>query len=218
MKLAERFISINGEGQAAGELAVFLRFAGCNLRCSYCDTAWANTADAPFEEVSPEQLCAYVQETGIRNVTLTGGEPLLQPDVDRLITELGSMGCRVEIETNGSIPIAALAALTPRPCFTLDYKLPGSGMEAAMLTENYALLNGQDTVKFVSGSLQDLQKMQEIVQSFSLTEKCKVYISPVYGTIDPADIAAWMKQERLNGVRLQLQLHKYIWSPDTRGV
>lgn len=218
MKLAERFISINGEGQAAGELAVFLRFAGCNLRCSYCDTAWANAADTPAEEISPEQLCAYVQETGIRNVTLTGGEPLLQPDMDKLITGLGSMGCRVEIETNGSIPIAAFAALTPRPCFTLDYKLPGSGMEAHMLTENYALLNRQDTVKFVSGSLHDLQRMQEIVQRFSLTEKCKVYISPVYGTLEPADIAAWMKQERLNGVRLQLQLHKYIWSPDTRGV
>ena len=88
MRVAEKFISINGEGTRAGELAVFVRFTGCNLRCSYCDTMWANEPGCPYEEMSPAQICEYVRSTGIKNVTLTGGEPLLQKDMDKLISLL----------------------------------------------------------------------------------------------------------------------------------
>ena len=138
--VAEKFVSINGEGKHAGELAVFLRFRGCNLACGFCDTKWANTAAAPAVRMTTDELVAYVRETGVRNVTLTGGEPLLQPGIDELITALGALGYRVEIETNGSVSLQPFASLSFRPCFTMDYKLPGSGMEQTMLPENFSLL------------------------------------------------------------------------------
>ncbi len=215
--LAERFVSINGEAQCAGELAVFLRFYGCNLRCSYCDTVWAQER-MPGEQMTAESLCAYVRETGIRNVTLTGGEPLLQEDIGTLIVLLGEWGCRVEIETNGSVLLAPYASLCPRPCFTMDYKLPDSGMESAMRTENFDLLQMQDTVKFVAGSRDDLVRAEEIIRCYDLTAHTKVYLSPVFGNIEPAEMVEFMKTHRMNDVRLQLQLHKYIWDPEERGV
>ena len=149
LAVVEKFISINGEGTRAGELAVFLRFRGCNLNCGFCDTKWANAADAPATEESAEELVEYVRQTGVQNVTLTGGEPLLQPHIGELITALGALGYRVEIETNGSVALEPFAALAFRPCFTMDYKLPDSGMESAMKPENFDLLRSQDAVKFV---------------------------------------------------------------------
>lgn len=216
--IAEKFVSINGESIRAGEPAVFIRFRGCNLDCSYCDTKWANTAECPAEMLSAEELAEFVRGTGIKNVTLTGGEPLLQENIYELIEALCGMGCLVEIETNGSISIAELNGKKFRPAFTLDYKLPSSGMEAAMLTENYALLREGDAVKFVSGSERDLEKAAEIIEKYSLTEKCRVYISPVFGCIEPERIVEFMIGRRMNGVRLQLQMHKYIWDPEKRGV
>ena len=216
--VVEKFVSINGEGQKAGELAVFIRFRGCNLNCSYCDTKWANSADAEAELMSAEEIAEYVTSTGVKNVTLTGGEPLLQPELHKLIELLISSGHSVEIETNGSIAIEKLAAGKYRPSFTLDYKLPDSGMEAAMLTENYAFLTEIDTVKFVSGSMSDLERAVHIIKEFDLINRCRVYISPVFGRIEPAEIVDFMAAEKLNGVRLQLQLHKFIWHPDKRGV
>lgn len=156
--VAEKFVSINGEGKHAGELAVFLRFRGCNLACGFCDTKWANTAAAPAVRMTTDELVAYVRETGVRNVTLTGGEPLLQPGIDELITALGALGYRVEIETNGSVSLQPFASLSFRPCFTMDYKLPGSGMEQTMLPENFSLLRSRDAVKFVAGSRADLER------------------------------------------------------------
>ena len=147
--VAERFVSINGEGIRAGELAVFVRFRGCNLDCSYCDTRWANSVHCPSELMSAEEIAAYAAAEGVKNVTLTGGEPLLQADIGRLCGLLAEQGCRVEIETNGSVPIGELAEAESRPCFTLDYKLPSSGEEKAMLTDNYRYLTEGDAVKFV---------------------------------------------------------------------
>ena len=216
--VAEKFISINGEGQRAGELAVFLRFAGCNLNCSYCDTKWANLPDTKSEYESPDELVQYVSRSGVRNVTLTGGEPLLQKDIEELVKKLVSSGSRVEIETNGSVSIAELASAKERPVFTMDYKLPSSGMESFMLKENFKYLTDCDTVKFVSGSIADLDRTSEVIREYSLTERCRVYISPVFGMIDPADIVEYMKENDLNDVRLQLQLHKFIWDPEKRGV
>ena len=134
MRVAEKFISINGEGTRAGELAVFVRFTSCNLRCSYCDTMWANEPGCPYEEMSPEQICDYVRSTGIKNVTLTGGEPLLQKDMGELIGLLIKNCCvRVEIETNGAVDLRPFAELPEgRPVFTMDYKLPSSGYEDRM--------------------------------------------------------------------------------------
>lgn len=218
LPVVEKFISINGEGAHAGELAVFIRFRSCNLSCSYCDTCWANTENAPAEYESVEELAAWVAETEVRNVTLTGGEPLLQKECGALAELLIKNGCRVEIETNGSISLERLASAEYRPIFTMDYKLPSSGMEEFMCIDNFRLLGCHDTVKFVSGSIADLEKAAELIDKYRLTQRCHVYISPVFGEIDPADIVEFMEEHKMNGVRLQLQLHKFIWEPTRRGV
>ena len=217
MKVVEKFVSINGEGTKAGELAVFIRFKGCNLACSYCDTMWANEKDCPYTEMSPDEILAFVVETGIKNVTLTGGEPLLQKEADILILLLLERGLSVEIETNGSVDLSPFIK-DKRPVFTMDYKLPGSKCEKGMRPENFSLLESQDTVKFVSGSLEDLDRARSIIDEYGLTEKCHVYISPVFGSIEPSEIVDYMIRYRMNDVRLQIQMHKVIWDPDKRGV
>ena len=143
MKVVEKFISINGEGRRAGELAVFIRFKGCNLNCSYCDTKWANEPACDYEELSPDKICEYVSETGIKNVTLTGGEPLLQKDIRSLVEKLlNKSDIRVEIETNGAVDIAPLANAFSKEklSLTMDYKLPSSGCEEKMLLSNMEAL------------------------------------------------------------------------------
>ena len=216
--VAEKFVSINGEAARAGEPAVFVRFRGCNLACPYCDTKWANAPECPVTFETAEEIASYADESGITDVTLTGGEPLLQKEIGVLIERLTASGHRVEIETNGSVSVEALSRLNPRPVFTLDYKLPSSRMEAAMNTENYRFLAPEDSVKFVSGSPEDLERAAEIIEEYRLTEKCAVFISPVFGAIDPEDIVNFLIRRKLNGVRLQLQLHKFIWDPEKRGV
>ena len=220
MRVAEKFISINGEGTRAGELAVFVRFTGCNLRCSYCDTMWANEPGCPYEEMSPAQICDYVRSTGIENVTLTGGEPLLQKDMDKLISLLISKcGVRVEIETNGAVDLRPFAELPEgRPLFTMDYKLPSSGYEDRMIAENFSVLEKEDTVKFVSGSRADLERAGEIIEKYGLLDRCHVYFSPVFGRIEPAEIVDFMLNKRMNKARIQIQMHKVIWDPNERGV
>lgn len=219
MRVVEQFLSINGEGPRAGELAVFVRFQGCNLRCSYCDTQWANEPDCAFEERSPEEIDRSVRAYGVQNVTLTGGEPLLQKEMDRLLDLLlRDDVLRVEIETNGAVDLVPFCGLEHRPVFTMDYKLPSSGMEQAMQTENFVLLEEQDTVKFVCGSEADLERARAVIEEHQLTRCCHVYLSPVFGSIDAADMVAYMTRHRMNGVRLQLQLHKFIWDPEKRGV
>lgn len=216
--VVEKFVSINGEGTRAGELAAFIRFKGCNLCCSYCDTKWANKENAPAEYFTAQELCSWALSTGVKNVTLTGGEPLLQKNIKELTDLLYDNGLSTEIETNGSISVKELAESNKRPIFTLDYKLPSSGMEEKNCMDNYLLLDSRDTVKFVSGSYDDLERAVSIIEKYSLTDKCYVYISPVFGMIDPAGIVEFMKEKRLAGVRFQLQLHKFIWEPEKRGV
>ena len=217
--VAEKFISINGEGRKAGELALFIRFRKCNLHCSYCDTLWANQDNSPAEFLSLESLVDFAEKSGVKNITLTGGEPLLQKQLDLLITALMKKNHEIEIETNGSIPIQKLACQECRPAFTLDYKLPSSGMESAMLTENYQYLDKNlDVVKFVAGSRQDLNKALEIIRNYDLISKSTVYFSPVFGKIEPVEIVDFLKEKNLNQVRVQLQLHKFIWNPEQGGV
>lgn len=216
-KLAEHFVSINGEGQCAGELALFLRFAGCNLRCDWCDTAWACGKDAPHTVVSLSDLAKIAEDAaadGVRNVTLTGGEPLLQENIRTVMEQLCGMGLRVEIETNGAVPLEPFIGCGA--VFTMDYKLPSSNMERFMQTENFALLHPQDTVKFVCGSKEDVLRAKEIAAQYK--PECPLYLSPVFGRIEPAEIVEIMKAERMGSFRLQLQLHKFIWDPMARGV
>lgn len=216
-KVVEKFISINGEGSKAGQLAAFIRFQGCNLNCSYCDSKYANSDDAKYSLMTEEEIINYLNENKITNVTLTGGEPLLQKNIKSLIFELLKLNYNVEIETNGSVNIKPFIS-DLRPIFTLDYKTPSSLMENYMNEKNYNYLTKDDVVKFVVGNQKDLITAKNIIDKYDLINKAQVYFSPIYGQIDPKEIVAFMIENQLNGVNFQLQLHKYIWDPNMRGV
>ena len=220
--VVEHFISINGEGHLAGQLALFIRFAGCNLACEYCDTTWANEKDVPYESYTVESLLAMVQDAGVTNITLTGGEPLLQKKMKSLLAALRQRKqYRIEIETNGSVDIGAFMPEEEMDnvTFTLDYKTSVSGMEDKMFLENYQKIRTQDTVKFVVGSIADMEKGVTIIRKYGLVEKgCGIYFSPCFGEIAPADMVDFLVKNRLNGVNVQLQLHKFIWDVNQRGV
>jgi len=218
-KVVEKFISINGEGRLCGQLAVFIRFAGCNLNCSYCDTAWANKNNTPFELMTAKDIYDYINATKVRNITLTGGEPLIQEGIIELLQVLSEdKELHVEIETNGSVSLNEFMNIENPPSFTMDYKLPSSGMEQMMCLDNLKNLTNKDTLKFVSGSLEDLQKAKQIIDNFKLINKTNIYISPVFGKIEMDSIVEFMKDNEMNGVNLQIQLHKVIWDPSKRGV
>jgi 7-carboxy-7-deazaguanine synthase len=217
--VVEKFVSINGEGTRAGQLAVFVRFAGCNLNCSFCDTKWANEKNVAAEKMTEAEIADYIKSTGVSNVTLTGGEPLLRDGMKELLAALRNIdGIYVEIETNGSVDIEAFRIGENFPAFTMDYKLPGSGMEQRMNLENFKNLKKSDTVKFVAGSRQDLERAKEVIDKNGLLEKCSVYFSPVFGRIEPRKIVEFMVENKMNGVNMQLQMHKFIWEPDRKGV
>lgn len=219
MYVVEKFVSINGESRKAGQLAVFIRFRGCNLNCSYCDTKWANTNECPAENMTPYEIYEYIKSTDITNVTLTGGEPLLQEDMDILLNVLSKdKDLYIEIETNGSVDIGFTKDLDNPPSITMDFKSPSSGMCNKMLMNNYRYLDKKDTVKFVCGSFEDLHKAKEIINEYKLYKKCAVYLSPVFGWIELNDIVEFMKENTMNGVNMQLQMHKYIWDPNEKGV
>lgn len=217
--VVEIFTSINGEGPLAGQLAVFIRMKGCNLSCSYCDTKWANETDAPAREMTANQIYQTILESGIKNVTLTGGEPLYRPFIKELLELLASdSSLHIEIETNGSINLESFCDLGTSVSFTMDYKLSCSNMEQKMCLNNFSILEPKDTVKFVVGSLADCQKAFEIIQSYQLEGRCHIYLSPVFGMIEPSQIVEFMKQNKMNGINLQIQMHKVIWDPEERGV
>ncbi len=234
LPVAERFVSINGEGRAAGKLAAFVRFTGCNLRCSYCDTMWANSeqAAAEAEQMACDDIVAWVRKTGVGCVTLTGGEPALQPLLptlaEALLSEAGpdGAGLRVEAETNGAADLSPLFALRERTggetpgalSFTVDWKLPSSGMEQHMIASNFAPLDQRDTVKFVCGSQADLARMLQVAHELDLPGRVAVYLSPVFGRIEAADIVAFMQENRMTWATMQLQLHKIIWPNTEKGV
>lgn len=217
--VAELFVSINGEGRRAGQLAVFVRFCGCNLNCAYCDTQWANRADAPYTEMTAQEIHEYIRRSGVTNVTVTGGEPLMQNGIAELLTLLAQDDALyVEIETNGSVPADFVFEIKNRPSLTMDYKTGASGMEDRMCLRNFELLTGYDTVKFVCGSHEDLETALRVCRTYDLIGTCAVYLSPVFGAIEPGEMVEFVKEHRLNGVNVQLQMHKFIWDPNQKGV
>lgn len=218
-KVVEIFTSINGEGPKAGQIAVFVRMQGCNLDCKYCDTAWANEENCRFHWTSTEEILELVRSMWIKNVTITGGEPLLQEDIRELLEALAKEpGIEVEIETNGSVDLMPYMDMENRPSFTMDYKLPSSGAEDEMVMSNLSCIDKRDTVKFVVGDVEDLVRAKEVIDEYDLTNKTNVHFSPVWGEIEMEHIVGFMKSHRMNGVTLQLQLHKIIWDPQMRGV
>lgn len=218
-KVVEKFLSINGEGRKCGQLAIFIRFAGCNLNCSYCDTLWANEKNVVYELMSVEDIYDYIKLKEIKNITLTGGEPLLQEGIIELLEVLSKdKELQVEIETNGSILLNKFSNIKSAPSFTMDYKLPSSNMENKMVLDNFRYLTDKDTVKFVSGSIEDLERAKQIINRYNLVNRTNVYISPVFGKINLDDMVEFMINNKMNGVNLQVQIHKIIWDPNKRGV
>ncbi len=218
-KVVEKFVSVNGEGRLSGQLAIFIRFAGCNLDCSYCDTKWANEESVEHQLMNEQEIYEYIKSTKVKNVTLTGGEPLLQNNFIELLNLLSKDDdLIVEIETNGSVSLKEFIDIKNPPRFTMDYKLPSSNMEDKMLLDNFKYLTKNDTVKFVAGSIDDLEKAKYIIDKYNLVNKTNSYISPVFGDIHMADIVDFMQKFNMNGVTLQVQLHKIIWDPNERGV
>ncbi|MBQ1851599.1 MAG: putative 7-carboxy-7-deazaguanine synthase QueE [Paludibacteraceae bacterium] len=215
MKVVEKFISIDGEGPTAGALSVFVRFAGCNLRCAWCDTSYAWDTTADVTDMSASEIADYIKSTGIGHVTITGGEPLLQPGLIGLLSRLADY--QVHIETNGAIPVEQFR-VGDNIHFVIDYKLPDSGMEERMHLPNLASVRKTDAYKFVIASNRDLDKAVKIVRQYNLEEKTQVYFSTVFGKMEPAVVVERMKSEKFNGVKIQLQLHKFIWDPQKKGV
>lgn len=207
----EIFHSIQGESRHAGRPCVFVRLTGCNLRCAWCDTAYA------FEEGTSRTVAEVADEVdafGTRYVLLTGGEPLLQPGVHDLAAVLLERGCEVAIETGGSLD---LAPLDRRVMVVLDLKCPGSGMSARNRWENLSFLKATDEIKFVIRDRADYDWAREVIARERLDERCGLLLSPVHGVLSPRALSEWMLADRVPA-RLQLQLHKYIWPADMRGV
>lgn len=216
--VVEIFQSINGEGMKAGELAVFIRFKGCNLRCRYCDTMWANEETAASTPMTVEEILFEVKKYQVKNITVTGGEPLLQKGIEELLKRLTKEGYLVEIETNGSVLIQPFVKISAAISFTMDYKLAGSGMEEKMCIDNFSLLEEKDTVKFVVSGVKDLERALEVSKTYLTDSSCNILISPVFGEIAPDEMVTFMKEHHWTEARLQIQLHKVIWNPDERGV
>jgi len=211
MKIAEIFSSIQGESTFCGLPCTFIRVTGCNLRCRYCDTSYAFEGG---EELKLDQILDRVKETGISLIELTGGEPLLQDECYLLIKLLLKEGYTILLETNGSI---TLEKVDSRVVKIMDIKCPSSGMSAHIDFSNIAYLDQKDEVKFVIANRGDFDWTRRIIDRYGLIEKCKVLISPVYSELEAREVARWILEERLP-VRLQLQLHKFIWPELNRGV
>lgn len=217
--IIEKFTSIDGEGPTAGELATFIRFQGCNLRCAWCDTTYSFNESEITERLSAKEIYDYIKSTNITNVTLTGGEPLIQDNIEELLEILDKdSSLKVHIETNGAVNISSIKNKFKNIILILDYKLPSSKMTKAMVEENFNLVDENDVYKFVLGSQEDLQVAYEIIEKYDLTNKCLIYFSPVFGSIELDSIVEFMKEKNLNKVRLQVQLHKVIWDPNMKGV
>ncbi len=207
----EIFYSIQGESTLAGSPCVFIRLTSCNLRCSYCDTEYA------FYEgtnMSTEEILHAVGGFRCRLVLVTGGEPLLQEGVHDLLRLLCDGGYETLLETGGSLDIQRV---DPRVRRIVDFKSPGSGMETKNLWTNVAALRPTDEVKFVVRDQRDFEWAVGKIREHGLEVRCPVLISPVFGELDPAQLADWMLRSGLSA-RLQLQLHKLIWEPSARGV
>ena len=211
MKISEIFTSIQGESTFCGLPCTFIRVAGCNLRCKYCDTTYALEGG---EELKLSQILSSVRDSEISLVELTGGEPLLQDECYLLVNLLLEEGYEVLLETNGSVP---LDKVDSRVVKIVDIKCPGSGMSDHMDFSNIAYLAQKDEVKFVISDREDFDWARKIIDRYRIIEKCKVLVSPVFSKMEAKKLASWIIEERLP-LRLQLQLHKFIWPDMSRGV
>jgi 7-carboxy-7-deazaguanine synthase len=208
--VCETFASLMGESTRAGIPAYFIRLTGCNLRCRYCDTAYAYEGGS---EMTVGTLIEMARSQPHRLVLVTGGEPLLQAETPALLTDLLDAGFTTCLETNGSFPIGPVDARVHR---ILDVKCPGSDMADHNVYANMGLLTSRDEVKFVVADQLDFTWSLEVIKYFRLAERLPVLISPVFGQVALMEAAAWILATGLP-LRLNPQLHKYIWGPEARG-
>lgn len=247
MNVIEIFASIDGEGSRQGLLTTFLRLHDCNIRCSYCDTTYSYGIDSIFTEMTVAEVADVIESLGNHRITITGGEPLLQEAaVVELIDELnrrkaetmqdntsGQAGstCIIDIdkfdkremlnnslydfniETNGTI---IPSFHRDNVWFTYDYKTPSSLAEESMNIDIFKVATERDLIKFVVGSPEDLDCMRRIIDQYPTA--AQIYVSPVWGQIEAVLIIDYMKAYNLQNVRFQLQIHKFVWAPDTKGV
>ena len=247
MNVIEIFSSIDGEGSRQGLLTTFLRLHDCNIRCSYCDTTYSYGIDSVFTEMTAAEVANVIESFGNHRITITGGEPLLQEAaVVELIDELnrrnvqtmqdntsGQIGstCIIDIdkfdkremlnnslydfniETNGTI---VPSFQRENVWFTYDYKTPSSLAEESMNVGIFKAATERDLIKFVVGSLEDLDCMRRIIDQYPTA--AQIYVSPVWGQIEAVSIIDYMKAYNLQNVRFQLQIHKFVWDPDAKGV
>uniref|UniRef100_A0A7C3Z1G7 7-carboxy-7-deazaguanine synthase n=1 Tax=Desulfobacca acetoxidans TaxID=60893 RepID=A0A7C3Z1G7_9BACT len=211
LTVCETFTSLLGESTLAGLPAFFIRLSGCNLRCRYCDTAYAYEGG---EIRSVASLVEAARAAPPDLVLVTGGEPLLQEGALWLMDELIGAGLEVMLETNGTLSIEGV---NPRVRRIVDLKCPGSGMSGPTHWANLEFLTSQDEVKFVISDRDDFSWALEVARRHRLTERLPVLISPVFGALPLPEVAAWIVASG-QPLRLNLQQHKYIWGPEVRGV
>lgn len=218
MKIVEIFASIDGEGKRTGQLATFIRLAGCNLRCCYCDTKYSfDTSSA--KDMHVDDIVNECKKIGYHNITLTGGEPLVHNCID-LLTKLCQEGFQVNIETNGSIDLVPYIRLREELnldfFFTVDYKTKFSLMNDKMNFYSFKFLDiSKDIVKCVVANKED---MDDALKYLDKIGKFNIWFSPVFGEIEPKEIVDYVKEHNRQDVTIQIQLHKIIWNPEERGV
>ncbi len=204
LRITEIFLSLQGETRSVGIPTVFVRLTGCPLRCGYCDTAYAFSGGEWLEQA---QILDKVAALGASHVTVTGGEPLAQKPCLALLTRLCDAGYDVSLETSGALDIAAVDARVSR---VMDIKTPGSGEAARNRHDNIALLTAHDQLKFVLCDRNDYDWAKDMLMTQHLAECCEVLFSPSYEQLPATTLADWILADRLP-VRLQIQLHKYLW-------
>lgn len=244
MNVIEIFASIDGEGSRQGLLTTFLRLHDCNIRCSYCDTTYSYSIDSVFTEMTVAEVADVIESLGNHRITITGGEPLLQeaavvelidelnrrkalkiqdnPSSQSDLTRINDVDKRemlnnslydFNIETNGTI---IPSFHRDNVWFTYDYKTPSSLAEESMNIDIFKVATERDLIKFVVGSPEDLDCMRRIIDQYPTA--AQIYVSPVWGQIEAVLIIDYMKEYNLQNVRFQLQIHKFVWDPDVKGV
>lgn len=211
LKINEIYKSVQGESSKAGLPCTFIRLTYCNLRCTYCDSEYAFYDG---KEMEIDEILSGVKNQECTLVEVTGGEPLFQKESLELMKKLCDEGYEVMLETGGSLPIENV---DNRVMIILDLKCPSSGMMKKNLYENIQHLKKSDEIKFVIGTREDYEWTKGKITELSLNEKCQILFSTVFGAINPQNVIEWILQDKLN-VRFQLQMHKYIWDPKTKGV
>ncbi len=211
LQITEIFHSIQGESTHVGQPCVFVRLTGCPLRCTWCDTEYAFFGGTTM---AMETILEQVRSYDCPLVEVTGGEPLHQPGSFVLLTQLCDAGFQVMLETSGACDISKV---DDRVSIVLDVKCPGSEMTDRMRWENLNQLSTKDEVKFVLQDRSDYEWARDIVRQQALANRCSVLFSPVFGGLDLQPLSEWILEDHLP-IRLQIQLHKVIWDPQTRGV